>query len=140
MYDLIIIHKRQSKVMVKKFISTFFCTFCLIPSFSQSWDEIKKNTDIFLFGEGWGATVEEADQQALSTLISKISVIVSSDFSISEDERTVNGMLDAESYTILKLQTYSTATLTNTERIVIENNDDDVHIGKYIKKNRDKPD
>ena len=105
MYDLIIIHKRQSKVMVKKFISTFFCTFCLIPSFSQSWDEIKKNTDIFLFGEGWGATVEEADQQALSTLISKISVIVSSDFSISEDER-----------------------------IVIENNDDDVHIGRYIKK------
>ncbi len=134
MYDLIIIHKRQSKVMVKKFISTLFCTFCLIPSFSQSWDEIKKNTDIFLFGEGWGATVEEADQQALSTLISKISVIVSSDFSISEDERTVNGMLDAESYTILKLQTYSTATLTNTERIVIENNDDDVHIGRYIKK------
>ena len=67
-------------------------------------------------------------------MISKISVVVSSDFSITEDERTANGKLDAASYTTSKLQTYSTATLTNTERIVIDNNADQAHIGRYIKR------
>ena len=108
--------------------------FCLISTFSQSWDEVKRNTQIYLSGEGWGATVEEADQQALAALISKISVVVSNDFSITEDERTTNGKLDAASYTTSKVQTYSTATLTNTERIVIDNNPDQAHIGRFIKR------
>lgn len=120
--------------MTKRLFVSFITLFFLIPAFSQSWDEVKRNTQTFLFGEGWGATVEEADQQALAALISKISVVVSSDFSITEDERTANGVLDASSYTNSKLQTYSTATLTNTERIVIDNNADQVHIGRYIKR------
>lgn len=108
--------------------------FCLISAFSQSWDEVIHNTQTYLSGEGWGATVEEADQQALAALISKISVVVSNDFSITEDERTTNGKLDAASYTTSKVQTYSTATLTNTERIVIDNNPDQAHIGRFIKR------
>ncbi len=120
--------------MTKRLFVSFITLFFLIPAFSQSWDEVKRNTQTYLFGEGWGATVEEADQQALAALISKISVVVSSDFSITEDERTANGVLDASSYTNSKLQTYSTATLTNTERIVIDNNADQAHIGRYIKR------
>lgn len=120
--------------MTKRLFVSFITLFFLIPAFSQSWDEVKRNNQTYLFGEGWGATVEEADQQALAALISKISVVVSSDFSITEDERTANGVLDASSYTNSKLQTYSTATLTNTERIVIDNNADQVHIGRYIKR------
>ena len=120
--------------MTKRLFVSFITLFFLIPAFSQSWDEVKRNTQTYLFGEGWGATVEEADQQALAALISKISVVVSSDFSITEDERTANGVLDASSYTNSKLQTYSTATLTNTEQIVIDNNADQAHIGRYIKR------
>lgn len=120
--------------MTKRLFVSFITLFFLIPAFSQSWDEVKRNTQTYLFGEGWGATVEEADQQALAALISKISVVVSSDFSITEDERTANGVLDASSYTNSKLQTYSTATLTNTERKVIDNNADQAHIGRYIKR------
>lgn len=120
--------------MTKRLFVSFITLLFLIPAFSQSWDEVKHNTQTYLFGEGWGATVEEADQQALAALISKISVVVSSDFSITEDERTTNGVLDATSYTNSKLQTYSTATLTNTERIVIDNNADQAHIGRYIKR------
>lgn len=107
---------------------------CLVPAFSQSWDEVKRNSNVYLFGEGWGATVEEADQQALAALISKISVAVSSDFTITEDEKSTNGVLDAQSYTNLKVQTYSSATLTNTERLVIDNNPDEAHIGRFIKR------
>ncbi len=120
--------------MTKRTFFLFVFYLCLIPAFSQSWDEVKHNTQTYLCGEGWGASVEEADQQALAVLISKISVVVSSDFSITEDERTTNGVLDATSYTNSKLQTYSTATLTNTERIVIDNGADETHVGRYIKR------
>lgn len=120
--------------MTKRFLVLLVLTFYLTSTFPQSWDEVKRNTQTYLSGEGWGATVEEADQQALAALISKISVVVSNDFSITEDERTTNGKLDAASYTSSKLQTYSTATLTNTERIVIDNNPDQSHIGRYIKR------
>lgn len=106
----------------------------LVPAFSQSWDEVKRNSNVYLFGEGWGATVEEADQQALAALISKISVAVSSDFTVTEDEKSTNGVLDAQSYTNLKVQTYSSATLTNTERLVIDNNPNEAHIGRFIKR------
>lgn len=120
--------------MTKRLFVFLTALFILIPVFSQNWDEVKRNTQTYLSGEGWGATVEEADQQALAALISKISVVVSSDFSITEDERNTNGVLDASSYTNSKLQTYSTATLTNTERIVIDNSADQAHIGRYIKR------
>ena len=125
---------KMQVMMIKRIPALLLILFHLTPSFSQSWDEVKRNTETYLFGEGWGATVDEADQQALSSLTSKISVVVSSDFSIIEDERTTNGILDASSYTNLKLQTYSSATLTNTERIVIENDADQTHIGRYIKR------
>lgn len=120
--------------MTKRILALLTVGFCLVPAFAQSWDEVERNTQTYLSGEGWGATVEEADQQALAALISKISVVVSNDFSITEDERTANGQLDAATYTTSKLQTYSTATLTNTERIVIDNNADQAHIGRYIKR------
>lgn len=120
--------------MAKRFIVSIVYALCLIPAFSQSWNEVKSRNDVFLYGEGWGATVEEADQQALAALISKISVVVSSDFTITEDEKSVNGVLDAASYTNMKLQTYSTATLTNTERIVIDNNADEAHIGRFVRR------
>lgn len=126
--------QKQFKKMTKRLFVFLTTLFILIPAFSQSWDEVRRNSQTYLFGEGWGATVEEADQQALAALISKISVVVSSDFSITEDERTTNGVLDASSYTNSKLQTYSTATLTNTERIVIDNNADQAHIGRFIKR------
>lgn len=120
--------------MIRRIIATVFCVIYLLPAFPQSWDEVKRNSNTYLFGEGWGATVDEADQQALRDLISKISVAVSSNFSITEDERIVNGELDAMSYTNSKLQTYSSATLTNTERVVIDNNPDEAHIGRFIKR------
>lgn len=120
--------------MIKRTILSLLCAMYLIPTFAQSWDEVKRNTNTYLYGDGWGATVEEADQQALSALISKISVAVSSNFTITEDEKSTNGILDANSYTNSKLQTYSSATLTNTESIVIDNNADEAHIGRFIKR------
>lgn len=121
--------------MMKRYLLLPFI--CLVFSVSsltaQSWEQVKKSKDIYLSGEGWGSTIEEADQQALADLISKISVVVSHDFEMTEDEMTKNGQLDASSYVSSKVNTYSQSTLTNTERLVLEN-EPDAHVGRYIKR------
>ena len=50
-------------------------------------DAVKADPN-YLWGEGHGATVKEADNNALADLMSKISVQIESDFTI--DEREVN--------------------------------------------------
>ena len=95
-----------------------------------SWDEIKQSP-LYLYGEGWGASDAEADKHALADLISKISVNVSSSFTVTEDELQQNGQTNSESYARSKVETYSQATLTNTGKIVIAH-EPDAHIGRYI--------
>lgn len=108
----------------------------IIPAFSQGWNDIVKHDSPYLYGVGRATTIDDADKLALADLLSKISIEVQNSFSITEDERTVNGVIDANSYRCSKIQTYSSATLTNTERIVISQDDPDgeICIGRYIKK------
>lgn len=108
----------------------YFCFLCL-NSYSQSVDQIKAD-DSYLSGEGWGNTLKQADDAALQDLITKISVNVKSTFSSSEEETTVNGSIDAISIYRSIINTYSQATLTNTQRIVIEN-EPDAHVFRYVK-------
>ena len=70
----------------------------LLPIYSQSWDEVQKNSKVYLSGDGWGTTVEEADQQALAALISQISVAVSSNVTITDEEKNLNGKIDGVTY------------------------------------------
>ena len=44
---------------------------------AQNWERIRED-DRYIWGEGWGRTVEEADRDALASLTSKISIAVSS--------------------------------------------------------------
>lgn len=99
---------------------------------AQSWDAIK-NSKLYLHGEGYGATIEEADRQALSDLISKIAVNVSSVTNQSDKENVQNGKLTSNSDFRSTIQTYSQATLTNTERVILEN-EPDAHVGRWIKR------
>ncbi len=82
---------------------------------AQSWDEVVNNRETWLFGEGSGFTMEDAQKAALRDLTSKISTFVASSFEQINDEKFENGNLDAKTYVNMKLDTYSTATLTNTE-------------------------
>ena len=63
---------------MKKTILTFILISIAALASAQTWDQIKKDHNTYLSGEGWGETIDEADQQALSDLISKLSVVVSS--------------------------------------------------------------
>lgn len=107
--------------------------FSSIELTAQTWEEIVKDRDTYLSGEGYGSNIDEADQQALSVLSGKISTVVSRTFDILEDEITKNGTIDASSYISSKVNTYSYSTLTNTERIV-EPDDTEIRVLRYIKR------
>ncbi len=115
---------------MRKVTFAFLCFLCL-NVYAQSVSQIKADKS-YLSGEGWGNTLKQADDAALQDLISKISVNVKSSFTSSEEEMNKNGNLDAVSVYKSIIKTYSHATLTNTQRIIIEN-EPDAHVLRYVK-------
>ena len=107
-------------------------TFIAIPTFAQSWEAIK-GSNAYLWGEGWGTSVAEADKQALNDLISKISLQVSGNVSHNETETVTNAGVETNSTFSSVVNTYSSATLTNTEKVILEN-EPDAHVGRWIKR------
>lgn len=105
--------------------------FCNIIS-AQSVDDIKASEE-YLTGEGWGESLKAADNAALQALISKISVSVESQFENIEEEITDQVSVDSRSACRSVVNTYSQATLQNTQRIVIEN-EPDAHVFRYVKR------
>ena len=97
---------------------------------AQEWEEVKAN-GAYIWGEGWGASVEEADQAALSALISKISVAVTSDF--RQVEELVESSRGNEFYRSLSNHSsaYSSLTLANTHRTVLKTGRR-AHVGRWI--------
>ena len=119
--------------MKKLFASILTLTLLYFNAYSQSWDSIKNDTQTYITGEGWGETIDEADQQALASLISKLSVVVSSNFEMLEGESRDGSSEDYKKYIESKVNTYSNATLTNTE-ILILSNEPDAHVARWIKR------
>lgn len=113
-------------------IFTIFMTLIVFPAFAQSWEAIK-GSNAYLWGEGWGTTVAEADKQALNDLISKISLQVSGNVSHNETETVTNAGVETNSTFSSVVNTYSSATLTNTEKVILEN-EPDAHVGRWIKR------
>lgn len=113
-------------------IITILLTLIALPTFAQSWEAIK-GSSAYLWGEGWGTTVAEADKQALNDLISKISLQVSGNVSHNETETVTNAGVETNSTFCSVINTYSSATLTNTEKVILEN-EPDAHVGRWIKR------
>ncbi len=99
---------------------------------AQSWTEVKESGD-WLWGEGSGATVVDADKEALADLVSRISVHVMQDFDMVDEETTTNGKADTKSYVSNRLKTYTRATLTNTERFILKNEPNAI-VGRAIRR------
>ena len=99
------------------FIILFFLPFI---TFSQTWENVKNNPQ-YIYGEGWGVTLDEADKQALNDLISKIRINVVAVTNTSEKENISNTGIDASTNFNSLINTYSQATLNYTERIILEN-------------------
>ena len=99
---------------------------------AQSWEEVRENDD-YIYGEGWGSTVTEADKQALANLIGKIATNVTGESHTSLKTQNSNGQLNEESQFSQTVSTYSQATLTNTQQKVLKN-EPDAYVVRWIKK------
>ena len=95
-------------------------------------EEIKNNADL-IWGQGYGATVKEADRQALADLMSKISVQIESDFVIDEREVNTAAGNDAQSTVQNVVRTYSQGTLKNTRSVIVSEAPEAAVI-RYIKR------
>ncbi len=118
---------------MKYFISTlfFFSHIFLVGILhAQTLSEIKAQPEIYIWGEGGGTTLRVADQYALQFLIGQISTTVQSEFSYNY--QGLNQKEFKEKVNII-INTYSQATLHNTERIVVSN-EPDAWVFRYIKR------
>jgi hypothetical protein len=97
---------------------------------AEKWEMVRGNS-AYLWGEGWGITVADADKQALSDLISKISVNVSSNVSVVDQENITNNNTESSTEFKSVVSTYSQATLSNTEKYIISN-EPNAHVVRWI--------
>ncbi|MDD6977138.1 MAG: hypothetical protein PUI72_02280 [Prevotellaceae bacterium] len=99
---------------------------------AQTWEQVKGN-NLYLYGEGRGSSIDEADKQALGDLISKIAVSVKKETKNNDRQQVKGDQLIEESQFESSVSTYANATLTNTERVIIQN-EPDAHVGRWIKR------
>ena len=104
----------------------------VFPLYSQDWETIKNNPE-YIYGEGYGVTLADADKNALNDLISKITVQVQGTTTLTESETSSNGNIDSQSGFSSVVKTYSQGTLNNTEKVILQN-EPDAHVGRYIKR------
>ena len=85
---------------------------------SQEWRPPGEEGSV-IWGEGWGGSVEEADREALSALVSRITIAVTSEFhQVEQQVRSSRGdeHLLMQSH---RSSAYSSVTLSNTHREVL---------------------
>ncbi len=90
----------------------------VLDAFPQSWESIRDNEE-YIYGQGFGKTVDEADKQALSYLASQIWSNVSSEFIQTLIGSNNNGKLDEQSQFTHTINTSSQARLTNAQQIIL---------------------
>ena len=116
----------------KRIVCLFIISCVFVIASAQSISEIKKDKN-YIWGEGKGVTLTQADNEALNDLITQISVTVESRYSKIDENVVAGGNVDTQSSFRAVLQTYSNATLQNTERFVISN-EPDAHVFRFVKK------
>ena len=120
---------------IKNTILFFLIVFCSGSVFSQSIEEVKSNRQVYIWGEGNGITLEKARKAALDMLVNQISVQVESSYqqTISQENKAnaQAGSFSEKVNSIVK--TYSNATLTNVEQILLSE-EPDAKVFLYLKK------
>ena len=103
-----------------------------IDAFPQSWESVR-NSDEYIYGEGRGATLDEAKKQALDDLVSKIAINVTSQTNNDVVLTNNNGTVNETSQFRQTVSTYTQATLTNTQEKILQERPD-AHVVRWIKK------
>ncbi len=120
-------------VAMKKFVlPLLLLSFCIFTQ-AQTIEQIKADRQTYIWGEGTGVTLNRADQVALGMLINQISTQVESRFTLLREETTAEGGNSYKETFQGVINTYSQATLRNTERIVLSN-EPDAKVFRYIRR------
>jgi hypothetical protein len=125
-----ILHKNK----LKNLFITFLIVITSLNVEAQTIDQIKTDRKTYIWGEGTGVTLNRADQDALGMLINQISTQVESNFTLLQEEVRHSGKESFQETFKGVINTYSNATLRNTERIVISN-EPDAKVFRYVKRN-----
>ena len=116
-------------------LSALLCAlllFPLLPLRGQDWERIKADPHV-VWGEGWGASVEEADREALASLASRITVGIAGEFRSIEEQRTTSSGSEYTAVTSSRVEMVSNATLRNTGRVVLRGGRR-AHVGRWIRR------
>ena len=117
---------------MNKIYSLLIIFFHFLSLQSQTVEQIKADHANYFWGEGSGVTLNSADQEAVAMLISQISVHVEASFThLFEDTGTGKGSYREVFNGVIN--TYSSATLRNTERITVSN-EPDARVFRYIRR------
>ena len=106
---------------MRRIASIFYLLFVAHCIFAQNWAQVQRDGDKYVWGEGWGQTLEEADNQALAMMSSKISLIVSNEFHSTEGQSSAGSQTSHYVSIENNLHTFSNASLTNTGVEILEN-------------------
>lgn len=99
---------------------------------AQNAEDVKSNPREYLFGEGMGTTLQQADRQALGELISQISVTVESRFTHEVVEEGQGAGSFSEKVQSV-VNTYSNATISNAERLIVSE-EPNARVMRYIRR------
>lgn len=106
---------------MNRFILVIILMLVFCDSYAQNWDYIIASGEYY-FGESMSESEEQADKEALERLSSMIAVHVSGDFTSDYKQATTNQELNHDEFVHRCILTYTSSTLTNCERMVIEEN------------------
>lgn len=100
---------------------------------AQTFEQIKYDAR-YIYGEGRGASLEEADNAALAGILSQISIVVKSDFFLRDraDEKNHDAQYETQYESVIR--TYSQAKLPDCKRIILVNGPDEFHCVRFIKR------
>lgn len=117
---------------MKRFLLSAVCVLLAChPVPAQTWEMVVADSGHYVWGEGWGRTIEEADNQALAMLSSKISLIICNEFHSVEGQYTGTGGRSSYSSIENNIHSYSSALLTNTGVVVLDKGKE-AHVGRWI--------
>ena len=117
---------------MRNLLISLMCLSFSMAAYSQDWEQVKAD-DSCIWGEGYGPSVDEADRQALSVLVSRIAVSVVNDYRQVEEQ--VSSSKGNEYYSRMsnRSSAYSNVTLSNTHRIVLRQGRR-VSVGRWIRR------
>ena len=115
-------------------VLNIFCCILFINCLSyhavaQSYEMIQADRQTYLTGTGSGPTLKAADQAALTEIIEQISLQVESSFESIKTESNLNVKENVKDV----VKTYSSATLNNTDRIILHD-EPDAKVFRYVKR------